>query len=112
MSENLKLKINLCNQPIKVWNIKYDDKYTFFRGSISAGKKTAYNEWSHTSYTFNCFVSGKSKNKFDENVKIGMRLKINGNISFLITTVNLENIISKPTINVDNFEIIQDLFKY
>ena len=67
--KDLKIKIQIGDQPVMVWNIiKKDDKYTCFKASISAGKKQLDGSWINKSQNFSCFVYGEVKEKFDREV--------------------------------------------
>jgi transposase len=112
--KDLKIKIQIGDQPIMVWEILYkEEKYTKFKASISAGKKQADGTWINKSQNFNCFVFGEVKARFDREVQPQKRIKVWGNISMLPEKVQnpLNNfqttLFSKAQINVDNFEIIQ-----
>lgn len=112
--KDLKIKIQIGDQPIMVWEILYkEEKYTKFKASISAGKKQLDGTWINKSQSFNCFVFGEIKEKFDKEVQPRQRIKVWGNISMLPEKVQdpLNNftttLFSKAQINVDNFEIIK-----
>tara|TARA_B100001059_G_scaffold218794_1_gene239310 strand:- start:439 stop:822 length:384 start_codon:yes stop_codon:yes gene_type:complete len=107
----LKLKISISNQPMKIWSIQKSEKFTLTRASISAGKRKSDGTWDNISQTFSCFLHGLEKADFDQMVAEGMRIKVNGNITVLPEkryNNNIKEIIfTKPIINIDNFTIIE-----
>lgn len=118
MKNELKLRVNVRDQPMTYWDIKKQtDTYIMFSASINSGKKKPDGTWDNINQSFTCFANGEAMAFIESNnLQQRTKIKVSGSLTMLpekrpatgAKSEYPETIFSSASISVNEIEIVED----